>query len=163
MQILVGTTEFIKSVNRANSLITARDNGLCVKHSKWNRFITITLLAVYIGVGIFYQIPSYIHLANTGVFVPGYGMYLPGLDTEQWTHCLILFLFNCLPFMIHIPVFTAFDNFIYFMFNNMFMISNVITNDIDEIGKMLTDKSTSEKEIKSKLTSIIQMHIDYNG
>lgn len=92
-------------------------------------------------------------------------MYLPvpGLDADQWNHCLILILFNFTAMWVCMPILVSFEGFIYVIFNNMFMIWKIITNDIDELGKMLADKSISENEIKSKLTSIIQMHVDYNA
>lgn len=123
-------------------------------------FINIIIFA-YCAIGFGFQIPSYVHLVVTGDFIPPYGVYLPGLDTQQWTHCLFLFLFNVWPFFT-IMFIAAFESFIYIMFNNMFMISKIMTNDIDELGMMVKEKSTTEREIKCKLIAIMQMHIDYN-
>lgn len=163
MQVLVDITEYIKPIFLSNLKIASRDYRLCVKHSNLNTFIMKTILAVYIGVALFYQIPTYMHLAITGDFAPPLGIYLPGLGTEKWTHCLILLLFNFAPLLVCISCLVAFDAFVYIIFNNMFMVSKIITSDIDEFGMMLSNKSIAEKEMKRRLISIIQLHVDYNA
>lgn len=163
LQMLVNVIEFIKSIYRPNSKATALHCDICAKHSKWNRLILKILLAAYFGAGLGYQIPSFVHLAITGEFRPPFGIYLPGLDTEEWTHCLILFLFNNMFLLIGAPIVAAFDAFISIMFHNMFTVSRTIVNYIDELGTMLADESISKEEIKSKLIAIMQIHVDYNA
>lgn len=160
---LVGVSEFIQSVFRLNSKVTARDYDLCAKYSEWNRFIIKFIPSAFFAGGLAYSAPAYIHLALTGEFRPPYGMYFPGLDVDQWTHRVVLCVLNFFPIMVCIPILGAFDGFICIMFINMFMISNTITNDIDELGKLLADKTLSEKETKCKLTSIIRKHLDFNA
>lgn len=150
LQLSVGIIEFIKPVFRTNSKVTARDNDY--------QNLSSHLSLVFIG------LPNTIlYLAITGEYRPPYGMYLPGLDADQWTHCMILCFFNFTYLLIDLPILSAFDSLIFITFNNMFVISKIIPKDINDLGKMLTEKSTSENKIKSQLTSIIRMHVEYNS
>lgn len=117
--------------------------------------------SAYICTVVFFQIPSYVEYFKSGNIRPPYGAYLPGIDLNNWTHVILIYLFNASVGLVAFSL-TAYESFLTIVFVSVSMFSKIIERELAAFGMALKRGNLSERDVNKSLIRIIAMHLKYN-
>lgn len=161
LKYVIKIIDFLSNIFKNNSKRISRDYDLCCRYARLSKAIIIAVPITYITVGTLYQVPKFVVYFRTGVMEPSFGVYFPRVNyASNEVNDVVMHMFNMSIFLIVPSIIITFDSVIYLVFVNLTMIPTILKRDLQELKAVL--EKPKQKQIKSKLAQIVQMHRDYN-